>query len=287
MAILTHFSTHMVNASWWAAALAAPAVDPSWEAISSHVCGRRAACVAPCEWVSATDGRKRHPSLSLLVRENPYFSSECRRGRAATPGWPRGVFPRWDGLGHVGLEVARRAAAGAAASDGAAVFFAEDVTLNSVYLRDVAGLAEAYAPSLYCHETERWFRLEEGAPRGQTVKAFNDAPDAFVADFAKRYATGAALFRDFFECYVVPDLDQWFALGAIAAEASSGATAEAAVADAYEAAGRGAVVGACGAPGGGALRVAIHLRLGDLLSEERRTARTATSVAPARIEALF
>merc|ERR1711965_700366 len=198
-----------------------------------------AACEPPCAW-DRRQGQKW--DNTLIVDEWPYFPSECVRSagnetRAAQGGVGRGSeMVGWaargyhfhlaslDGLGHVAERIASeyadamRKAMGGNASDrvtkAGAHLFPEDVTENSVHLRDVQGLADGFAPSLYCHTQASMHAAMTKMPELQAIlqkKPTNRQKQDTIIDFyVARFPNGTALFKDHFECFLVPNLDQWF-----------------------------------------------------------------------------
>ncbi|EGB01815.1 hypothetical protein AURANDRAFT_69468, partial [Aureococcus anophagefferens] len=223
----------------WRLALTAPAIVPEFALVSKHV----------CDMPVRDDVRRVNPCLNLLAAELPVFPAACRR-RGADVFWggrkrerDKGI----DGLGHFGRAIAEAIAA----RRGERLpprFFGESASVFGVYLRDVAGLGDGFAPglgdgfapSLYCHQ------------RGTA-----------------RYATGDDLFRNHFECYASPPFDAWFGFDALP-PAGDAAWDRRAVAETYASLDRGAFAGACGAAAGD-VRLVIHARLGDLLATAGRT----------------
>ena len=128
------------------------------------------------------------------------------------------------------------------------------------YFVGVGGLGDGFDPSLYCHERDH---VKQALDPKRPSKRCEPAA-AFREHFASLYPTGAALFRDHFECYLAPPLDAWFGFDALPPAGAGAWDRGDAVAETYAALGRGAVAGACGA-GPGAVRLVIHLRLGDIL----------------------
>ncbi|KAH8048756.1 hypothetical protein JL721_11843 [Aureococcus anophagefferens] len=153
----------MSNTSWWRLALAAPAISPDFALVSKHVC-ERGSTFAPSDL-------------------NHYFPSKCRKKihHTHTP---------TDGLGHVGRAVVEKIA-DRRVPPGARYF--QYVGHSGAYLRDVDGLYDGFAPSLYCHERD-WVRSQ--------CKLC-------------RWPTGDAVFRDHFECFVAPPFDEWFGFDAL------------------------------------------------------------------------
>ncbi|KAK7241990.1 hypothetical protein SO694_0001829 [Aureococcus anophagefferens] len=206
------------NTSWWRLALAAPAISPDFALLSKHVC-------------------KREP-IYMYERFWPYFPTDCVR-KVDRP--DSGL----DGLGHVGHRIvgliADRHGPGPAPH-----YFQEYVGEGAAYLRDVDGLGDGFAPSLYCHERD-WLHAH-GNPSQDEIAA--------------RWPAGDALFRGHFECFLTPPLDEWFGFDAFP-PATDAARKRRAAAEAYAAVDRDALVD-CGAADG-ELRVVVHVRLGDLL----------------------
>ncbi|KAH8072024.1 hypothetical protein JL721_3932 [Aureococcus anophagefferens] len=158
------------NTSWWRLALAAPAISPDFALLSKHVC-------------------KREP-IYMYERFWPYFPTDCVR-KVDRP--DSGL----DGLGHVGHRIvgliADRHGPGPAPH-----YFQEYVGEGAAYLRDVDGLGDGFAPSLYCHERD-WLHAH-GNPSQDEIAA--------------RWPAGDALFRGHFECFLTPPLDEWFGFDA-------------------------------------------------------------------------
>mmetsp|Transcript_31739 Transcript_31739/g.103154 ORF Transcript_31739/g.103154 Transcript_31739/m.103154 type:complete len:444 (-) Transcript_31739:52-1383(-) len=237
----------MSNTSWWRLALAAPAISPDFALVSKHVC-ERGSTFAPSDL-------------------NHYFPSKCRKKihHTHTP---------TDGLGHVGRAVVEKIA-DRRVPPGAR-YFQEYVGHSGAYLRDVDGLYDGFAPSLYCHERD-WL----GADRTVTspCKRIHGKQDCTANTRCSwqektnacreksqcklcRWPTGDAVFRDHFECFVAPPFDEWFGFDALP-PADDPAWGRRAVAETYAAVDRDALVD-CGAADG-ELRVVVHVRLGDLI----------------------
>ncbi|KAK7253681.1 hypothetical protein SO694_00002228 [Aureococcus anophagefferens] len=152
-------------------------------------------------------------------------------------------------------------------------YFQEYVADSGAYLRDVDGLGDGFAPSLYCHQRD-WLNANKWVPssceriRGEqncaakTTCAWKEKTNECVGKSqcteCRRWSTGDALFRDHFECFLAPPLDEWFGFDALPP-----AGGRRAVAKAYAAVDRDALVD-CGAADG-ELRVVVHVRLGDLI----------------------
>ena len=79
--------------------------------------------------------------------------------------------------------------------------FDQEVSKTAAYLDRVEGLGSGFAPSLYCHEKVAY-------------RLVLNASDPSLLDFTRVFPTGASLFDDLYECYLVPPLDEWFDLGA-------------------------------------------------------------------------
>ena len=234
----------------------------------------------------------------MLVGEWPYFPSECVSRGGELVGWaapnrPKYAFQEYalDGLGHAAMHVvfeymnAMTAIMRGKPSDRVARrgahLFAENVSKSAVYLRDVRGLADGFAPSLYCH-------AQNAVSKSPKLAAFRDrfqmekgskVLDFFVATFP----TGAALFEDHFECFLVPDLDRWFAFDGLPLRLEGkGADPRPAIAEAYHAMDRSGFVGTCGtADLPPKLRVAIHVRLGDLRGKAEETVQAVETLSSA------
>ena len=155
--------------------------------------------------------------------------------------------------------------------------FPEDVTKSSVHLRDVQGLADGFAPSLYCHSRAKtglhasiMKTPELHAIVKKSRRKSTDRKDALIDVFVSLFPNGTALFKDKFECFLVPNLDQWFGFYRLPSRLKSkDASPLHAVGEAYRAVDHGSFVGTCGtAEHPPKLRVAIHVRLGDLRGTE-------------------
>jgi hypothetical protein len=278
--MLLQANTGHPNRSWWREVLAAPVVVPDFEAISRHVCGMKAACVSPSK------AYRKYGKQSLLLKGKPwpYFPTECRE----KGGELMSEFEvlNFDAIGHVGIQIVNTVQAEAKRNHGLLVerarFFGQDVALSAVYLRDVEGLGNGFAPSLYCHTTKFLttdLNLSAAVLNGTGHVALSAAAEAkefyarsrklvndhekIVARLVAKYETGSKLFRDFYECYLVPPLDDWFGFNALP---RTTLTPQRVIAETYAATNRSAFVGSCGTADPSFLRVAIHVRLGDVLS---------------------
>ncbi|KAH8069330.1 hypothetical protein JL721_6154 [Aureococcus anophagefferens] len=157
-------------------------------------------------------------------------------------------------------------------------YFQQYVADSGAYLRDVDGLGDGFAPSLYCHERD-WLNADRSVTSGckrrsslhhkQNCKAkttcswkekTNECREK--SDSKSGWPTGDALFRDHFECFLAPPFDEWFGFDALP-PADDPAWGRRAVAETYAAVDRDAFVD-CGAADG-ELRVVVHVRLGDLI----------------------
>ena len=239
----------MVNTSWWRYALAAPAVVPDFSVIRAHVCGMPA----------RVDKHHLSPCQTLLSGNWTYFPEACReRGEASatSPEFGKGI----DGVGHFGQFIVEGIRERRGAPPRLARFFGESASVAGAYFVGVGGLGDGFDPSLYCHERDH---VKQALDPKRPSKRCEPAA-AFREHFASLYPTGAALFRDHFECYLAPPLDAWFGFDALPPAGAGAWDRGDAVAETYAALGRGAVAGACGA-GPGAVRLVIHLRLGDIL----------------------
>ena len=214
---------------WWRDALGAPAVAPDFGVIEAHVCAMEAACVPPCVWSGrAADAHWRpHSRLTLLVDAWPYFPcvGGGRGGEVVSwsaPGYAPLGAKRFDGLGHAAEDVIKeyiRAMRSAMNGNGGvarrgAHLFGENVSRTGAYLRDVRGIADGYAPSLYCHARDSvvWSEafLATLKPYERLKLHTRRVDKKLIPFYVDRFPTGAALFRDHFECFLVPDLDEWF-----------------------------------------------------------------------------
>jgi hypothetical protein len=153
----------------------------------------------------------------------------------------------WDGLGHYGMTVLKEA------HPRNATYFYEAVTSRAIYLKGVRGLDHSldHDASLYCHMAD-------------------------PQEFATAGYTRTDLMRRRYHCYTIPPLDEWFGVGRLPATAPSKRQIAAAYWDQKAEMARDGVFLNCNLPaeelprqgGGGELpthRVAIHLRLGDVL----------------------
>ena len=275
---------------WWRTALAAPAITPDFKVVSEHVCRMEAACAPPCVWSGRSSNASWRPNWerTLIVDDWPYFPRECVGRGGELVGWADGSNKTktpsldshsFDGLGHaterVLFDYAHAIARDRATKQGAHLF-AENVSKTAVYLRDVRGLADGFAPSLYCHQRTTWWRSKSEAREG---KGSNASKASVVATFP----TGASLFKDHFECFLVPDLDQWFNFDRLPPRLESeGASPWPAVEEAYHAVDRSGFVGTCGtAEQPPKLRVAIHVRLGDLRLNAQETRQAVETLSTA------
>ena len=243
------------DTSWWRRALAAPALVPDFEIIAKHVCGMPALVERP------DTIHRAQPCQDLLGESWPYFPERCRgRGESsAKVQRDQGI----DGVGHFGRTIV---AALEKRPEFRALprFFGQSASVGGVYLRDVAGLGDGFAPSLYCHERAHVKRAFDARKNSGCRPA-----DEFRKFFTARYPAGAALFRDHFECFATPPFDAWFGFDALPA-ADDPAWEGRAVAETYASLDRGAFAGGCGAAAGD-VRLVIHARLGDLLATAGRT----------------
>ena len=110
------------NTSWWRLALAAPAIAPDFALLSKRVCKRKSTFIGK------------------IMR--PYFPTDCAI-LTNTP--PSGG----DGLGHVGMSILRMIGKGNGPGPGPH-YFQDVISEAAVFLRDVDGLGDGFAPSLYC-----------------------------------------------------------------------------------------------------------------------------------------
>ncbi|KAK7239559.1 hypothetical protein SO694_00028040 [Aureococcus anophagefferens] len=84
-------------------------------------------------------------------------------------------------------------------------YFQDVISEAAVFLRDVDGLGDGFAPSLYCHERD-WLHAGKQRVTGEEIAG---------VQIAARWRTGDAVFRDHFECFVAPPLDEWFGFDAL------------------------------------------------------------------------
>jgi hypothetical protein len=169
-------------------------------------------------------------------------------------------------------------------------YFQEYVSPMGAYLRDVDGLYDGFAPSLYCHERD-WLGADRTVTslckriRGKqdctanTRCSWQEKTNACVGKSRCklcRWPTGNAVFRDHFECFVAPPFDEWFGFDALP-PADDPAWERRAAAKAYAAVDRDALVD-CGAADG-ELRVVVHVRLGDLIHPDLSVNASATALA--------
>ena len=213
------------NTSWWRLALAAPAIAPDFALLSKRVCKRK--------------------STFISKNMRPYFPTDCASLDKMPPNGG-------DGLGHVGMKILRMIGEGNGPGPGPH-YFQDVISEAAVFLRDVDGLGDGFAPSLYCHERD-WLHAGKKRVTGEEI--------AGVQIAAARWRTGDAVFRDHFECFVAPPLDEWFGFDALP-PADDPAWGRRTVAETYAAVDRDAFVD-CGAADG-ELRVVVHVRLGDLI----------------------
>ncbi|KAH8057160.1 hypothetical protein JL722_6801 [Aureococcus anophagefferens] len=226
------------NTSWWRLALAAPAIAPDFALLSKRVCKRK----------------------STFIGKNmrPYFPTDCASLSGAPPSGG-------DGLGHVGMITLRMIGKGNGPGPGPH-YFQDVISEAAVFLRDVDGLGDGFAPSLYCHERD-WLHAGKQRVTGEEIAG---------VQIAARWRTGDAVFRDHFECFVAPPLDEWFGFDALP-PADDPAWERRAVAEAYAAVDHDAFVD-CGAADG-ELRVVVHVRLGDLIHPDLSVNASATALA--------
>ena len=176
--------------------------------------------------------------------------------------------------------------------------FQEYVSDATVYLRDVDGLGDGFAPSLYCHERD-WLGADQAVTSNckrihgkqnciaKTTCSWHEKKNACrVKPQCKmcRWPTGDALFRDHFECFLAPPLDEWFGFDALppTKKRPGGHRVRRAVAETYAAVDRDAFVD-CGAADG-ELRIVVHVRLGDLIHADLVPNVSATDERPMRVE---
>ena len=160
------------DTSWWRRALAAPALVPDFDIIAKHVCGMPALVERP------DTIHRAQPCQDLLGESWPYFPERCRgRGESsAKVQRDQGI----DGVGHFGRTIV---AALEKRPEFRALprFFGQSASVGGVYLRDVAGLGDGFAPSLYCHErahVKHAFdaRKNSGCRPADEFRAFFTAP---------------------------------------------------------------------------------------------------------------
>ena len=229
------------NTSWWRLALAAPAIAPDFALLSKRVCKRKSTFIGK------------------IMR--PYFPTDCA---ILTKEAPAGG----DGLGHVGVRILVRISRMIGQGNGPGPgqhYFQDVISEAAVFLRDVDGLGDGFAPSLYCHERD-WLHAGKKRVTGEEIAG---------VQIADRWRTGDAVFRDRFECFLTPPLDEWFGFDALPPADDPGWGRRAA-AKAYAAVDRDALVD-CGAADG-ELRVVVHVRLGDLIHPDLSVNASATAV---------
>ncbi|KAH8092289.1 sulfotransferase family [Aureococcus anophagefferens] len=156
-------------------------------------------------------------------------------------------------------------AAPAIAPDFALLSKRDVISEAAVFLRDVDGLGDGFAPSLYCHERD-WLHAGKQRVTGEEIAG---------VQIAARWRTGDAVFRDHFECFVAPPLDEWFGFDALP-PADDPAWERRAVAETSRRRPRRFVD--CGAADG-ELRVVVHVRLGDLIHPDLSVNASATALA--------
>ena len=166
--------------SWqqlWPKLLAAPPVEPDFEKVRQHVC------------------KSRH-RIKVTGIDKLGVNTSCMRDAFRCPDLPPLQSAKvcdfqddmhlgsWDGLGHVGSTLF--AALARQMEDGRlrqrSTYFSEAVTTRAAHLRGWEGLQSN--TSLYCHQSQ--------------------APD--------NRCTPESLFSHQLECYLVPPLDEWFGL---------------------------------------------------------------------------
>ena len=249
----------MTNTSWWKLALSAPAVVPDFALVARHVCD-----MPPwADDVALVDERARtNRDIDLLRGNWRYFPAGCRsRGGPAWDGHGEDPNKAMDGLGHFGLVIADTIAKRRGARTRPH-FFGESASVSAIYLRDVAGLGDGFAPALYCHETDAWLKPFNHLKK-KFDKDYGKARKALRRYFYDTYPSGDDFVRGHFECFLAPPLDEWFGFDALPPE-DDPAWERRAVAETYAALGREAFAGRCGADVGD-VRVIVHARLGDLI----------------------
>ena len=313
----------MSNTSWWRLALAAPAISPDFALVSKHVCergsifGRELKVYFPSDcgahMISSRNfhghqNKKKAKGLGR-IRARRLPEERMIEGRRPRDDDAEGADLRelvvlevadrprsapadrlacaTDGLGHIGTCVVemiadRRGPPGAR-------YFQEYVSAMGAYLRDVDGLYDGFAPSLYCHERD-WLDADRAVTSickqingeqectANTRCAWKEKTNECVGKprcKLCRWPTGNAVFRDHFECFVAPPFDEWFGFDALPPADDPGWGRRAA-AKAYAAVDRDALVD-CGAADG-ELRVVVHVRLGDLIHPDLSVNASATAV---------
>ncbi|KAH8070495.1 hypothetical protein JL721_4886 [Aureococcus anophagefferens] len=255
------------DTSWWRRALALPALVPDFDIIATHICGMPALVESRTRSIARSRARTCWASRGPTFRNGAAAAASRARFSATRASTASGISAgrSWRRSKRPGIPRAPR-------------FFGQSASVGGVYLRDVAGLGDGFAPSLYCHERAHVKRAFDARKNSGCRPA-----DEFRAFFTARYPAGAALFRDHFECFATPPFDAWFGFDALPA-ADDPAWEGRAVAETYASLDRGAFAGGCGAAAGAA-RLAIHARLGDLLATagpaEGRRLRRALVVAAA------
>ena len=249
----------MTNTSWWKFALSAPAVVPDFALVARHVCDMP----TWADDVALVDERARtNRDIDLLRGNWRYFPAGCRsRGGPAWDGHGEDPNKAMDGLGHFGLVIADTITKRRGARTRPH-FFGESASVSAIYLRDVAGLGDGFAPSLYCHETDAWLKPFNHLKK-KFDKDYGKARKALRRYFYDTYPSGDDFVRGHFECFLAPPLDEWFGFDALPPE-DDPAWERRAVAETYAALGREAFAGRCGADADD-VRVIVHARLGDLI----------------------
>ena len=287
------------DASWWRLALAAPAISPDFALVSKHVCERGSTFVLPQlkRYFPSNCSKRMTASWEFFGHHKKTKAKGLGRIRARRlpeermieAGRRRLSCGAPDGLGHVGHCVVNMIADRRSPGPGAR-HFQEYVSDATVYLRDVDGLGDGFAPSLYCHERD-WLRADRAVTSNckrihgkqrctaETTCSWEEKKNACrVKPQCKtcRWPTGDALFRDHFECFLAPPFDEWFGFDALPLTDALPRGERRAAAEAYAVVDRDALVD-CGAADG-ELRVVVHTRLGDLIHPDLSVNASATAL---------
>ncbi|KAH8053082.1 hypothetical protein JL722_9748 [Aureococcus anophagefferens] len=242
----------MTNTSWWKLALSAG--RRARPLVARHVCDMP----AWADDVALVDERARtNRDIDLLRGNWRYFPAGCRsRGGPAWDGHGEDPNKAMDGLGHFGLVIADTIAKRRGARTRPH-FFGESASVSAIYLRDVAGLGDGFAPALYCHETDAWLKPFNHLKK-KFDKDYGKARKALRRYFYDAYPSGDDFLRGHFECFLAPPLDEWFGFDALPPE-DDPAWERRAVAETYAALGREAFAGGADRVEGEHLRNALRI----------------------------